>query len=69
MTEAEKLTIELLNELDGMSPEIIEEIRTEWIDQLKAGDAERYQGVEDFVNAVCDVAIDRAEKRLEVAYI
>lgn len=67
MTEVEKLTVELLREFDGMSPETIEDLRTEWIEQLKAGDPEMYQRVEGFVNAVCDVAIDRAKKRLEVA--
>ncbi len=67
MTEVERLTIELLNELDGMSPEVIEGLRTEWIEQLKGGNAERYQRVEGFVNAVCDVAIDRTKKHAQVA--
>lgn len=67
MTEIEKMTVELLNEMDGMSPQNIEELRTEWIEQLKAGNAERYQRVEGFVNAVCDVAIDRTKKHAQVA--
>lgn len=68
MKEIEKLIIELLHEFDRMSLETIEDLRTEWIDQLKDGDTERYQRVESFVNAVCDVAINRVKKQLmEVA--
>jgi len=67
MEEIERLTIELLHEFDGMSPETIEDLRTEWIEELKSRDAERFARVERYVNAVCDVAIDRAKKRLEVA--
>lgn len=67
MTEIEKLVVELLHEFDGMSPETIEELRTEWIKELKTRDAERFPRVEKFVNTVCDVAIGRARKKAEVA--
>lgn len=67
MTEVEKLTIELLHEFDGMLPETIEELRTEWLEEIKARDAERFPRVENYVNAVCDVAIDRAKKKAQVA--
>lgn len=67
MDEIRELTVELLREFDGMEPEMIEGLREEWLKQLKASDAERYQKVEGFVNAVCDVAINRARRKEKVA--
>lgn len=66
MTEVEKLTIELLNELDGMSPEFIEGLRVEFVAGINREDPEKWKKVERYVNAVCDTAIDRANKQLEV---
>ena len=64
MTEVERMTVELLEEMDDMSPEDIENFRREWFEKLEP---EQIRKVDDYVNAVCDVAISRAKKRLEVA--
>ena len=66
MTEVERLTMELLKEMDDMSPEDIENFRKEWFEKLEPEQI-RNEKVDDYVNAVCDVAISRAKKRLEVA--
>lgn len=66
MTEVERMTVELLEEMDDMSPEDIENFRREWFEKLEPEQI-RNEKVDDYVNAVCDVAISRAKKRLEVA--
>lgn len=35
MTEVEKMTVELLEEMDDMSPEDIENFRKEWFEKLE----------------------------------
>lgn len=67
MEEIEKLTIELLDELDGMSLETIEGLRVEFIAGINQKVPEKWKKVKKYINALCDVAIDRAKKRLEVA--
>lgn len=65
----DEMTKNFLHELDGMAPEKIEQLRTEWVKEIANRKAElkSFEGVTDYVNAVCDVAISRAKKRLEVA--
>ena len=65
MTEVERMTAELLEEMDDMSPEDIENFRREWFEKLEPEQI-RNEKVDDYVNAVCDVAISRAKKRLAV---
>ena len=67
MSELEKEIKELLFELDGMSPGTIDELRNEWLADLKKRDPQHYEKVAKFVNIVSDVAIDRAKRRLAVA--
>lgn len=66
MTEVERMTVELLKEMDDMLPENIENFRKEWFEKLEPGQS-RNEKVDNYVNAVCDVAINRAKKRLAVA--
>ena len=61
MTEVERMTVELLEEMED-----IENFRREWFEKLEPEQI-RNEKVDDYVNAVCDVAISRAKKRLEVA--
>ena len=65
----DEMTKNFLHELDGMAPEKIEQLRTEWVKEIANRKAElkSFEGVTDYVNAVCDVAISRAKKRLAVA--
>nr|DAV00757.1 MAG TPA: hypothetical protein [Caudoviricetes sp.] len=60
------MTVELLKEMDDMLPENIENFRKEWFEKLEPGQI-RNEKVDNYVNAVCDVAINRAKKRLAVA--
>ena len=60
------MTVELLKEMDDMLPENIENLRKEWFEKLEPGQI-RNEKVDNYVNAVCDVAINRAKKRLAVA--
>lgn len=66
MPEIERLTMELLMEMDDMLPEAIENFRKEWFEKLEPGQI-RDEKVDNYVNAVCDVAINRAKRRLAVA--
>ena len=66
MTEVERMTVELLKEMDDMLPENIENFRKERFEKLEPGQI-RNEKVDNYVNAVCDVAINRAKKRLAVA--
>lgn len=65
----DEMTKTFLHELDGMAPEKIEQLRTEWVKEIvnRKAELKSFEGVTDYVNAVCDVAISRAKKRLEVA--
>lgn len=66
MPEIERLTMELSMEMDDMLPEAIENLRKEWFEKLEPGQI-RNEKVDNYVNAVCDVAISRAKRRLAVA--
>lgn len=66
MPEIERLTMELLMEMDDMLPEAIENFRKEWFEKLEPGQI-RNEKVDNYVNTVCDVAINRAKRRLAVA--
>lgn len=61
MTEVERMTVELLKEMDNLSPEDIENFRKEWFEKLEPGQIHN-EKVDNYVNAVCDVAISRAKK-------
>ena len=66
MSEVEKITVELLKEMDDMSPETIENFRKEWFERLELRKI-RNKKVDNYVNAVCDVAINRAKRKMVVA--
>lgn len=63
MDEIRQLTVEILEQLDLMSPDEIESMREEWLSALSMKDKEQIERVEDYVNAVCDVGIIRVMKR------
>lgn len=65
----DEMTKTFLHELDGMTPEEIEQLRTEWVEEIvnRRAELKSFEAVTNYVNAVCDVAISRAKKRLEVA--
>ena len=52
--------------MDDMSLEAIENFRREWFEKSEQGEV-RGEEVDNYVNAVCDVAIDRAKRRMQVA--
>lgn len=58
MDEIRKLTLELLHEMEGITAEAIEDLRTDWIACLKEKDLEKAIRLESFVNAVCDTAME-----------
>lgn len=65
MTEVEKMTVELLEEMEDMSPDTIENFRREWFEKLRQ--QPQNEKVDKYVNALCDVAINRAKRRIAVA--
>lgn len=67
MSDNEERTVEILKDMDGMSPEKIEDIRKQFNSKLQKEDPERYHRIEEYVNALCDVAINRAKKQIQVA--
>lgn len=48
MTEVERMTVELLEEMDDMSPEDIENFRREWFEKLEPEQI-RNEKVDDYV--------------------
>ena len=57
----------MYEKLDEMTKNFLHEL--EWVKEIANRKAElkSFEGVTDYVNAVCDVAISRAKKRLAVA--
>ena len=64
-----EMTKELLIEFDEMVPEEIDALRKEWLEELgkKKEDFKGFERVVRYVNAVCDVAISRANRKMAVA--
>ena len=65
----DEMTKTFLNELEGMTPEEIEQLRIEWVEEIvnRKAELKSFENVTDYVNAICDVAVNRAKKRLAVA--
>ncbi len=63
MKEVEKMTAELLREMDDMSPETIENFRKDWFEKEKRKKL-RSEKVDNYVNALCDCAIARAKRKM-----
>ncbi len=63
MDENRELVMYMLQELDVMSQEELEEFRGIWLEEIKKQSSEMFARVEKFVNAICDVAIDRVNRR------
>lgn len=61
--EVEKMTAELLREMDDMSPETIENFRKDWFEKEKRKKL-RSKKVDNYVNALCDGAIARAKRKM-----
>ena len=66
LTEVERMTVDLLKEMDDLSPEAIENFRREWFEKPEQGKVHS-EKVDNYINVVCDVAIERANKRVQVA--
>ena len=66
LTEVERMTVDLLKEMDDLPPEATENFRREWFEKSEQGKV-RSEKVDNYVNVVCDVAIERANKRVQVA--
>lgn len=67
--EIDALSMEILHAFEGMSPEEIDKIRKDWLAEVQGRKTEFVSPdrVVDYVNAVTDVAIDRAKRRMKVA--
>lgn len=65
----DEMTRELLLMFDGTDPEEIDRLRNEWLAELESRKSEfqRSDRAVDYVNAICDVAIERAKRRMKVA--
>lgn len=66
MTKIEEMTKELLLTMDGFSPEEIEDFRKEWFEKEEPGKS-RSKLVDNYLNALCDVAIERAKRKQTVS--
>ena len=67
--EIDALSMEILHAFEGMSSEEIDKIRKDWLAEVQSRKTELVSPdrVVDYVNAVTDVAIDRAKRRMKVA--
>lgn len=67
--EIDALSMEILHAFEGMSSEEIDKIRKDWLAEVQGRKTELVSPdrVVDYVNAVTDVAIDRAKRRMKVA--
>lgn len=65
----DEMTKEFLLKLDGIAPEEIKQIKTEWLKGLtdKKSELKNFESAVNYVNAVCDVAINRAKRKMAVA--
>lgn len=67
MNEVERMVGEILHEMYDMSPKEIEELRVEWMAAMKERNPKSYEKVAHFIDSVCDVAINRAKRKQEIA--
>lgn len=58
MSEVEIMAVELLEELKDLTPEQIEQIRTEWFDKMEREDKDTVFRVGKFIHIVCNMAIE-----------
>nr|DAN03128.1 MAG TPA: hypothetical protein [Caudoviricetes sp.] len=65
----DKMTKEFLLKLDGFVPKEIEQIKIEWLKELteRKSELKDFESAINYVNAVCDVAINRAKRKMVVA--
>ena len=65
----DEMTRELLLMFDGTDPEEIDRLRNEWLAELESRKSEfqKPDRVVDYVNVICDVAIEREKRRMQVA--
>ena len=65
MEKTKEMAMEILATMDGMPPEDIEKIRTIWLKEIKKPEEleKRFPKVAEFVNNVCDTAIERAKRK------
>lgn len=67
MDEKWKLTMELLELMEDMSPGQIEAVRTEWMEMYVSKEPARWKRVKKFVDAITTIAIRRAMAKPKTA--
>lgn len=66
MDDIKMMIGELLTEIISMSPESINGLRKEWIQELRERKSQGCGIEEHLVNAICDFALVRALRKIEV---
>lgn len=67
MSEVQLMAVELLEEMKDLTPEQIEQIRTEWFDQMEKEDRDTTFRVAKFIHVLCDMAIEKAKNTAQIA--
>lgn len=63
MNESEKMTLDILKDIEDMELKKIEKLRKQLLDYIKAENIDKFKRVEWFVNLLCDIAIKRAKHK------
>ena len=61
MNEVQKMAVELLEELKDLTPEQIEQLRTEWFDKMEKEEKDTVFRVGEFIHVVCNMAIEKSK--------
>ena len=67
MSEVQLMAVELLEEMEDMTPEQIEQIRTEWFDKMEKEDRDTTFRVGKFIHILCDMAIEKTKNKAQTA--
>ena len=59
------MEVQMLEDLETMQPAEIEELRIQWLTEHTA-ELEKHTRVIDYINAICNLAISRVEKKMEL---
>lgn len=64
--EFTKMEMGILEDLSSLQPEEIEELKAKWFQEQEA-ELTKHPSVKEYIDVLCEVAIDRAKGRLGVA--